>query len=61
MGIGTSRIEAILENMLGAHNVILEPFSRNEVLLLQISEKLDGMPGEVITSAEIDAIISEIQ
>lgn len=31
-----SRIEAILQNMLGANNVLLPPFSRNEKILLAI-------------------------
>lgn len=38
-----SRIEAILENILGANNELLEPTSRNEELLLQILEMLQGM------------------
>lgn len=36
-----SRIEAILQNMLGAKNEILPPFSNNERILLNIW----GMPG----------------
>ena len=59
--IGMSRIEAILGNILGEENEILPPFSRNEVLLLEISEKLDGVPAEVITSTEVDMIISGIE
>ena len=41
--IGKSRIEAILENILGADNEILPPMSRNEELLIAILEsgKLD--------------------
>ena len=35
-----SRIEAILENILGADNELLEPVSRNEALLIQILEML---------------------
>ena len=56
-----SRIEAILENILGANNEILEPMSRNEVLLIQIMEMLqDDVPHQVITSEQIDAIIESI-
>lgn len=56
-----SRIEAILENILGADNEILPPMSRNEVLLIQIMEMLQGFPDTVITSAEIDEIIASIE
>ena len=57
-----SRIEAILENILGADNKILPPMSRNEVLLIEIMEMLkDDIPNTVITSAEIDAIIASIE
>ena len=57
-----SRIEAILENILGADNEILPPMSRNEVLLIEIMEMLkDDIPNTVITSAEIDAIIASIE
>ena len=38
-----SRIEAILENILGADNPIGEPQSRNEYLLIQIMEMLSGL------------------
>lgn len=37
--MGKSRIEKILENMLGAEHVILPPMSRNEQLLIQILEQ----------------------
>lgn len=37
-----SRIEAILENILGENNTILDPVSRNEVLLIEIMNMLDG-------------------
>lgn len=37
-----SRIEAILENILGADNPILDPMSRNEVLLIRIMDMLKG-------------------
>lgn len=56
-----SRIEAILENILGADNEILPPMSRNEVLLIQIMEMLQGFPDTVITSAQIDEIIASIE
>lgn len=51
-----SRNEKILENILGAQYEILPPFSRIEKLLLQLSEKLDGVPSEPITSNEITEI-----
>lgn len=57
-----SRIEAILENILGADNEILPPMSRNEVLLIQIMGMLqDDIPNTVITSEQIDAIIASIE
>ena len=57
-----SRIEAILENILGADNEILPPMSRNEVLLIQIMGMLqDDIPNTVITSDQIDAIIASIE
>lgn len=55
-----SRIEAILENILGGDNEILPPMSRNEVLLIQILNMMDGMPKTVITSEKIDEIINSI-
>lgn len=55
-----SRIEAILENILGADNEILEPMSRNEVLLIQIMDQLDGTPNTLITTAQINTIINSI-
>ena len=42
-----SRIEAILQNILGADNEILPPFSRNEVLLIQIAGLLSGIKTDV--------------
>ena len=57
-----SRIEAILENILGAENEILPPMSRNEVLLIQIMGMLqDDIPNTVITTEQIDAIIDTIE
>lgn len=59
--MANSRIEAILENILGADNEILPPMSRNEVLLIQIMEMLqEDIPTTVITSAQIDSIINSI-
>ena len=56
-----TRIEAILENILGADNEILPPMSRNEVLLIRILAMLrENVPDTVITSDEIDAIINSI-
>ena len=56
-----TRIEAILENILGADNEILPPMSRNEVLLIQIMNMLqEDIPNTVITSAQIDSIINSI-
>lgn len=46
-----SRIEAILENILGEENELLEPVSRNEALLQQILLMLqDG--AEIVASYE---------
>ena len=57
-----SRIEAILENILGADNTILPPMSRNEVLLIQIMNMMQNdIPNTVITSEQIDAIIESIE
>ena len=57
-----SRIEAILENILGAENKILPPFSRNEVLLIQIADMLEEIePSTPISSDDIDEIISTIE
>lgn len=56
-----TRIEAILENILGADNEILPPMSRNEVLLIQIMDMLqEDIPNTVIISAQIDSIINSI-
>lgn len=55
-----SRIEAILENILGGDNEILPPMSRNEVLLIQIMDMLEGVPGTVITTEQINTIINSI-
>lgn len=56
-----SRIEAILENILGADNEILAPVSRNENLLLQVANLIEeGTAGEVIDSEEITEIIDTI-
>lgn len=55
-----SRIEAILENILGGENEVLDPVSRNETLLIQIAEQLENSPVEVISSSEIDEIVNTI-
>lgn len=38
--MGKSRIEEILENILGEQDPLATPFSRNEALLIQIYEML---------------------
>ena len=57
-----SRIEAILENILGANNVIVSPQSRNEYLLIQIMDMLENMetPTDPITADEITTIVNSI-
>lgn len=40
-----SRNEAILQNMLGADNEILPPFSRIEKLLIDLAELIENMDG----------------
>lgn len=44
-GAPQSRNEAILQNMLGADNEILPPFSRIEMLLIDLLEKIESMDG----------------
>ena len=58
--IGKSRNEAIMENILGEDNEILDPVSRNEVLLQEIANYLEDTPSEVISSNEIDGIINTV-
>lgn len=56
-----SRIEAILENILGADNPIGSPQSRNEYLLIQIMEMLSTeLDFEAIAEEEITEIIDAI-
>jgi len=56
-----SRIEAILENILGGENEILPPMSRNEVLLIEILDMMQNeIPNTVISSEQIDAIVQSI-
>ena len=56
-----SRIEAILENILGADNDILPPMSRNEVLLIQIMDMMQNdVPSTAITADEITTIVNSI-
>lgn len=60
--MGQSRIENILENILGANNVIVEPQSRNEYLLIQIMEMLENQdPSEPISEEEIDIIVNALE
>lgn len=60
--MGQSRIENILENILGANNVIVEPQSRNEYLLIQIMEMLENQdPSEPISEEEIDTIVNALE
>ena len=60
--VGKSRNEAILGNMLGADNEVLEPFSRIEVLLLQLSDQIGEMePSDPITTDDVDEIIDSIE
>lgn len=42
-----SRNEAILQNMLGAENVLLEPVSRIETLLIAVLEKLESLEASI--------------
>ena len=53
-----SRIEALLQNILGEHYDIGEPQSRNEALLMLIAEQ--GGEVESITSEEITEIVNSI-
>ena len=56
-----SRIEAILENILGGNNEILPPMSRNEVLLIQIMDMMQNdVPSTAITANEITTIVNSI-
>lgn len=49
-----SRNEAILQNILGANNVILPPFSRIEELLIDIAELIAGGGGGSLPSGTND-------
>ena len=55
-----SRIEALLQNILGASYDIGEPQSRNEVLLMAIAEG-GGAIGNPISNDEIDEIIGGLE
>jgi hypothetical protein len=57
-----SRIEKILENILGGSHEILDPVSRNETLLIQIAELIENSSAEIeiISSSDIDEIINTI-
>lgn len=50
-----SPIEAILQNMLGANNVLQAPQSRNESLLLQILDAMQHGGGEVTPASIVTA------
>lgn len=54
-----SRIEAILQNILGADNTILPPFSRNEVLLIQIAGLIAGKQDELVSGENIKTVNDE--
>lgn len=51
-----SRIEAILQNILGADNEILPPFSRNEELLIQIAGLIADKQDELVSGENIKTI-----
>lgn len=53
-----SRNEAILQNILGANNIILPPESRIESLLIDLLDKLDGGDG---TAGEKFTLIESIE
>lgn len=61
MDFGTpqSRIEALLQNILGESYDIGAPRSRNEALLMAIAEG-GGTAGTPITNDEIDEIIGDL-
>ena len=56
-----SRIEALLQNILGESYDIGEPQSRNEALLMAIGEMMEGMGQEPISEGEITEVINEIE
>ena len=58
--IGLSRNEAILANILGADYEILPPFSRIEVLLLDLADELVDVANTPITSEEIEEIVNDL-
>ena len=60
-GTPQSRIEALLQNILGASYDIGDPQSRNEALLIAICEELEGTPSTAITSDEITEIVNDIE
>lgn len=51
-----SRIEAILQNILGADNEILPPFSRNEVLLIEIAGLISGKQDKLVSGENIKTV-----
>jgi len=50
-----SRNEAILQNILGADNVLLPPESRIEVLLQLLLEELQGGSSEVVVDSDLSS------
>ena len=57
--MGQSRLEDILENMLGAHIELEPPQSRIEALLTQLLETGMGDP-DSITTQEITTVVNSI-
>ena len=55
-----SRVEAILENMLGASNPLEPPQSRVEALLQEILDE-GATSMEAITSAEITNVVNALE
>lgn len=55
-GTPQSRSEAILQNMLGAHNQLPPPYSRIEVLLMELLDVIDpgGGGGSSLPSVTTD-------
>ena len=49
-----SRNEAILQNILGADNDLLEPMSRIETLLIALGEKIDALSSSIPAAPTTD-------
>lgn len=56
--MGKSRIEEILENILGEQDPLATPFSRNEALLIQIYEMLQETKDLKVTYDETDKTVT---